>query len=165
MKCSRTRPRARRTRDKVQRRLPLKRLTYGARRFRVFFDPELPFVCEVRIARSPRRMVDEMRRLEGERCARVNADAKGVVRSWTGKLTGWPAVRPTGIICRMYLNERSLRQRPSEIVAHECGHAAMAWARFQRANLHVMPGEEVMCYALGRLVRQVNAVCYAHGVW
>lgn len=35
----------------------------------------------------------------------------------------------------------------------------------KRANLHYMEGEEVMCYALGRLVAQVNRICYAAGAF
>lgn len=65
----------------------------------------------------------------------------------------------------MFLNVRDLRDRPSEIVAHECAHAAMAWARLQHARLWRMDGEEVLCYAVGHLVKQVNRVCFAHGVW
>lgn len=89
----------------------------------------------------------------------------GLVKHYTDSITGAFVYRPGGMVARMYLNVRDLRERPSEIVAHECGHAAMAWARLRGANLRRMPGEEVMCYALGRLVSQVNRCCYASGVW
>lgn len=89
----------------------------------------------------------------------------GLVKHYTDSITGAFVYRPRGMVARMYLNTKDLRERPSEIVAHECGHAAMAWARLRGANLRRMPGEEVMCYALGRLVSHVNRCCYAAGVW
>lgn len=55
--------------------------------------------------------------------------------------------------CYMFLNAADLGVAPAEIVAHECGHAAMAWARQQKSNLKQGEGEEVMCYALGRMTQ------------
>jgi hypothetical protein len=93
-------------------------------------------------------------------------EVAGLVRTWYGKHTRRPGVvRPGQLVARMYLNRVDLRKRPGEIVSHECGHAAMGWARFRQANLHLMDGEEVMCHALGQLVKQVNRICYAEGVW
>jgi len=139
-----------------------------ARVFRVHPDPDAPFVVEVRIARDPRRMRNEMRRVDGVKVLGqdgIGPDCSGLVRSWHDKRSGVSVARPGRLVARMYLNTRDLRKRPSEIVAHECTHAGMAWARLRRANLHVMPGEEVLCYAVGRLVKQVNRICFAHGVW
>jgi hypothetical protein len=41
----------------------------------------------------------------------------------------------------------------------------MAWARLRRANLEHMTGEEVMCYALGRMVQQLVRVVFAYRIW
>lgn len=140
--------------------------THCARLFRVKPDPALPFIVEVRIARSHRRMREEVGRCDGAAALRgVESDCMALVRSYCSKVGGRPVIRPGGLVARMFFNRQDLQRRPSEIVSHECGHAAMAWARLQRADLARMPGEEVMCYALGRLVAQVNRVCYAARVF
>lgn len=95
-------------------------------------------------------------------------DTEGLVRTYWNRVSGRQVTRPAAqgrVVARMFLNLHGLRKRPSEIVAHECAHAGMAYARHCRANLSVMPGEEVLCYAVGRLVKQLNRVCYAHRVW
>jgi len=98
--------------------------------------------------------------------ADIERTVMGLVRTWYGKRTRREAVtRPRGLVARMYLNVRDLRDKPGEIIAHECTHAAMGYSRLKRANLDVMPGEEVLAHAVGRLVSQVNRICYAHGVW
>lgn len=130
----------------------------ASRRFVVRPDPDMPHTVEVRIARTISAMRGEFRRLDGNKDC---DDSAGLCRSWQNKITGKPAVRPGMMVARIYLNAQSLSQRPSEIASHECAHAAMAWARHRGANLRHMAGEEVMCYALGRLVAQVNRVCYA----
>ncbi len=134
---------------------------------RVYPDPDAPFVVEVRISKHRRAMRDEINFHEGEEFAKtVSRDCMGLVRSWWGPRTRRLGVlRARRIVARVFLNVKDLRARPSEIVAHECGHAAMAWARIQRANLNHMAGEEVMCYAVGHLVRQVNYFCFAYKVW
>lgn len=111
----------------------------------------------------------------GVACARRSADTTAASSRTPSSANAWgwcaitTPIGSTGGRCigpaRMFLNVKDLKARPSEIVAHECGHAAMAWARLQRANLRQMLGEEVMCYALGRLVAQVNRVCFASGAW
>lgn len=133
-----------------------------ARVFRVRPDESLPFVVEVRIARHRRHMNEEMRRLDRHV---EHPRTQGMLRSWHSILRGCAVIRPGGVIARMYLNTVDLRARPSEIVSHECTHAGMAWARLRRAKLEDMAGEEVLCHAVGALVRQVNRICFAHGVW
>jgi hypothetical protein len=135
--------------------------------FRIDPEPGRPFVVEVRVAKHRRAMRDEINFHEGpEAAADTDRDCMGYVRSWWCPRTRRAArIRPRGTVARMFLNVRDLRKRPSEIVAHECTHAAMAWARLQRARLGVMSGEEVLCYAVGRLVKQLNRALYAHRVW
>lgn len=140
--------------------------TYPARLFRVKPDPSRPFVVEVRVSRNRQRMTEEIGRCDGARAVLdAGQDAMGMVRSYYSTTKRRPVMLPGGIVARMFINVADLRNRPGEIVSHECGHAAMAWARLQRADLSRMAGEEVMCYALGRLVAQVNRVCYSAGVF
>lgn len=138
---------------------------YPARVFRVYPSDSASLVVEVHISRTQRHMRGEIIRFSpsGEKDGFV--DTAGLVRTYYDMITGRQVVRPGGVIARMFLNAQDLRARPSEIVSHECTHAGMAWARHKKANIGVMPGEEVLCYAVGLLVKQVNRVCYAHGVW
>jgi hypothetical protein len=155
-----------RKRAKVDRRVHRDRTRPG-RVFRVRPDPVSPVVVEIRITKDRRRMREAMEFHDGRELADwCETKCMGLVRSWHSPRTGRHTVtRNRHLLARMYLNERDLRYRPSEIVAHECTHAGMAWARLRRANLRVMPGEEVLCHGVGRLVSQVNRVCFAHGVW
>lgn len=149
---------------KIDRLTPASR-SLPARVFRVYPDPSLPFVVEVRIARTRRHMREEMRRIDHAKGDDLDPRCMGLVRHWMSIPTGRLVYRPRGLVARMYLNVPDLREKPSEIVSHECTHAGMAWARLRRANLAHMPGEEVLCHAVGQLVRQVNSACYAHQVW
>lgn len=155
-----------RKRIKVERSVHRDRLSAG-RVHRVHPDPSLPFIVEVRLARDRRRMRDLMNFHDGEKAAAsCERECMGLVRTWHQPRTRRAGiVRRRGLVARMYLNVRDLQARPSEIVAHECAHAGMGWARFQRANLNYMTGEEVLAYAVGNLVRQVNRVCFAEKVW
>lgn len=133
---------------------------WPARVFRILPDPARPyFHVEVRVHRTPGLMHREARRLDG---GDADGDWAGLCRTWhSRRLRQSGVTRPRGLVARIYLNVRELQRRPSEIVSHECAHAAMGWARIRRANLRVMPGEEVMCYALGKLVAQANHNLYA----
>jgi len=142
-----------------------------ARLFRIHPDPaEYPrAVVEVRLCRDTRRLCDSLRQ-QGWPLCDGDDDSAGLVRSGFGRLARRPGTRWSGlmhghVVAQMWLSIRALQSRPREIVPHECGHAAMAWARWRKANLGHMPGEEVMCYALGRMVAQVNRICYAAGVF
>lgn len=133
-----------------------------ARLFRIHPDPSRRFVVEVRLSPDIRRMREERRRLG---FSDLGPGYAGSVIS-PGKGRHRPQrLYAGGRIAFMFLNARDLRRRPGEIIAHECTHAGMAWARFCRANLRVMDGEEVLCYAVGEMVRQVNRIGYAAGVF
>lgn len=153
--------RQKRVREKVERVIPA---AHGARLFRVHPEPGRPFTVEVRISPTRMRMRQEMRRLDGKE-AETNRLCMGLVRTWRDSITGRPVIRPRGVIARIHLNAADLRVLPGELISHECTHAAMGWARLQRADLRVMVGEEVLAHAVGRLVHQVNRVCHAMGVF
>jgi len=137
-----------------------------ARVFRIYPDrQEFPrAVVEVRICRNARRLA-ESNRQQGWPPDPDDFHCAGMVRSFARASTDTPRLHNGAVVAHMWLSCKDLRIRPGEIVSHECGHAAMAWARWRRADLGRMPGEEVMCYALGRLVAQLNRVLYAAGVW
>ena len=95
----------------------------------------------------------------------LEPECMGLVRHYITRCTRRRVALAGGVVARMYLNRRDLRERPSEIVAHECTHAGMAWARFRGESLRNMRSEEVLCYATGRMVAQVNRIGYAEGVF
>lgn len=144
-----------------------------ARLFRIYPDKDAypRAVVEVRLCRDTRRMCESIRQ-RGWLLQDGDEDSAGLVKSFGrvarprsasgGRLQTLLSGRT---VAQMWLSMRELRRRPGELTSHECGHAAMAWARWRGANLGVMPGEEVMCYALGRLVAQINRVCYAAGAF
>lgn len=85
----------------------------------------------------------------------IEESVRGAVVTRSSVLRGTQKVLKGAYTCYMFLNARDLKDAPAEIVSHECGHAAMAWARQQKANLSVIDGEEVMCYALGRMTQNL----------
>lgn len=90
---------------------------------------------------------------------------EGMVKSYHSLTTGRPCVRPRQIIAHMFLNNRGIRSRGAEILCHECVHAGMAWARLRKANLSKMPGEEIMCYATGRMHEQLVSIVHMLKIW
>ncbi len=162
-----------RRRMKPQRRRPERRVAFlhrnriqPARVFRIYPDrQEFPrAVVEVRICRNARRLAESARQ-QGWPADPDDGNCAGMVRSFGRASTNTPRLHHGAVVAHLWLSVKDVRKRPGEIVSHECGHAAMAWARWRRADLERMPGEEVMCYALGRLVAQLNRVLYAAGVW
>lgn len=126
-------------------------------------DPDMPHVVQIYLSPDRRHMRTAvwMKEADWAACPRT----AGMVRHYTSKADRRHVVRPGHIIARMFLNTADLRRHGMEIISHECAHAGMAWARLRRANLGRMAGEEVMCYATGRMAEQVNRVAQAAGVW
>ncbi len=161
IRCPKKKP-ARRQRQRVDRLAPPNKSMPG-RKFRVYPEPGRPHVVEVHVARNSRHMREDIRRLYDPKwsCTRT----EGMLASWRSKIDRRPVIRPGQVVARMFLNVQALRRRPGEIVSHECTHAGMAWARLRRANLRFMEGEEVLCYAVGRMVEQVNRCLYTMGAF
>lgn len=122
---------------------------------------KLPIV-EVRITRTRLRMYAAMWR-DGQ-CVQGTMWTMGLCRSFRKKIeAGFSRETPRRprldwlhSVARIYLNSQDLRFHSSDTIAHECGHAAMAYARYRHADLSTVAGEETMAYALGRLVQAVN---------
>lgn len=155
------RPRERRDKPEKRQRLPMR-----AARAVVHYvkpDPDMPHVVQLFLSPTPQHMRTTVYHKEGDwaACPRT----AGMVRHYTSKVTGRYVVRPGQIIARMFLNVADLRRNGMEIISHECTHAGMAWARLRRANLRRMVGEEVLCYAAGRMTRQVVNIGHMVGVW
>lgn len=134
-----------------------------ARRWLIQPEPGKPFSVELFI--SPTRK--HMHRIIGMKTGNAERDRRcmGLVQHYFSRVTGRYVVRPGQRIAQMFLNAADLRCQPGEIISHECTHAGMAWARLRKANLASMPGEEVLCYAVGRMVPQVNRICYSMGIF
>lgn len=115
-------------------------------------DPARPFWVCVRISPTRAHMRVTARFVTSQE---IGASTRGAVVTRSSVLRGTPLVLKGVYTCHMFLNARDLKDAPAEIIAHECGHAAMTWARQQKANLTVIDGEEVMCYALGRMTQNL----------
>lgn len=91
-------------------------------------------------------------------------ETMGQCTSWVHQRGAYrPICRPNLVVARIFLNLRDTSKKPNEIISHECTHAGLAWGRWKRANLRHMPGEEVVCYATGRLVRQIVTIFHNCG--
>lgn len=141
------------------------RLASRASRARIAYikpDPSKPHVVKVFISPTRLHMRATVRFIEGEdhgyRCM-------GQVWSWLKGPRERPFLKGGRVLARMYLNADDMRAKPADIVSHECTHAGMAWVRNRKANLSKMVGEEVLCYAVGRMTEQVNRIGYTMGVW
>jgi hypothetical protein len=147
---------------RIRKRHPLMPDRLPGRLHRVYFDAAHPrYILEIRIARTNRHM-----RTLGHRDGDpIEPECMGLVRHYVKRIGGARSTLRNGVVASMWLNRRDLTRKPSEIVSHECTHAAMAWARLRGEHLLNMRSEEVLCYAVGRLVAQVNRVCYAERVW
>lgn len=79
--------------------------------------------------------------------------------------TGKPSMGWRNTVARIYLNKQDLQYCPADTTMHELGHAAMAWARYQRADLSTNAGEEVMMYALGFMAQEITNKLSARGAF
>ncbi len=120
-------------------------------------------VVEVRIVRSRVHLAESIRQ-QGLTAPPAWQQTHGCVQSFNSRF-GRPAYVNGRIVAQMWLCAKDVQSNPADLIAHECGHAAMAWARLRAANLGKMPGEEVMCYALVRMANQVNRALHAYGLW
>jgi len=151
---------AKRQHERRQKPTKRERIPARASRAQVHYvrpDPELPYRVKVYMSPNRLQMRTTIRYIEGswKACGRT----MGMVCSSSGKANG------RQIVARMFLNVVDLRRQGMEIITHECTHAGMAWVRLRRTNLGHMPGEEVLCYAVGRMAQQVNRICQMHRIW
>jgi len=124
---------------------------------------------EVRLFRTQHAMLEAHRVSEGRRHRLSLEDCwtDGWCKSYYSRITrvDRPVLIWRHVVARIYLCAPAVARRRVEVPTHEVGHAAMAYARYRRANLSVMEGEEVMCYALGRMITQLTSVLHATGFY
>lgn len=127
-------------------------------------------VVELRICKNSYFLQRAVDYVFGPRnAARCSRGVAGYVMTWHRMRRPHGGVTRPGrggfVVAHMFLSLKDIRERPSETVSHECGHAAAGFARWRGADPRHMEGEEVMCHALGRMVAQVNRICYATDCW
>lgn len=154
-------------------RLPRDRTKPGRVLLRLLVGHGSPAMLEVRVARDRRRFVEAVNFHECQKTADHMDDGSGpafacVVHTWASKIKRSPKSLvtrgPTGkLFARMYLSIPILRKHGIEIVAHECGHAALAWARHRKADLE-RDEENDFAYPLGLMVNEILAAIYRHGI-
>lgn len=149
----------------IEREVPRERV-HGGQQIRIHPDPDRPrWYVLVRVTRTRRGMRHAIRGTtaysmdcEIERRVMGMTFSRGSYRRWRLN-RDW---RPD-CVAVIYMNRADLAQEPNNIAAHEIAHAALAWARMQRADLSKMEGEEVVCYAVGYMQAQFVRAAYALG--
>lgn len=133
-----------------------------ARRWTLEPEPGRPFKVELRVARTRHLMRTEVKRLTG---TEVGPECRGAVTHYRHKFGHVHRVTPSQRVAIMFLNAKDIQDDGANIIAHECTHAGLAYARNRRANLAHMPGEEVAAYAVGYMMRQVCAITRHMRIW
>ena len=130
--------------------------------FRAYADEKKYAYVLVRVAPSRRAMLTDIKE-SGFHSVRkrefaLMGQCSGLAHySKSGRLTGRFAI--------IWMNTVDLQSRATEIIAHEATHAAMRHATNRRADLSAMDGEEVLCYAVGKITRGIVNGCHKHGVF
>lgn len=132
-----------------------------SRRFMVKPDPNRVQCFEVRVFRTRRDMQAGWQLYENQKFKPNDDLCMGRCNSygghWRNKTHDRKVMLWRYAIGRIYYNAQDLLARPAEIMSHEVTHAAMGWARYVKADLSQMAGEEIMCYAQGIMTMWVNS--------
>ncbi|MES2320190.1 MAG: hypothetical protein V4631_22155 [Pseudomonadota bacterium] len=136
----------------------------AARRWVISIEVGRPFKLELRIARTAHLMRTEVMRLHGPG-KDMGPECRGAVLHYQHRFGHKHRVVRGQVVCAMYLNAKDIQDDGANIIAHECTHAGLAYARNRRADLDHMPGEEVAAYAVGRLTREVCAIARYMRIW
>jgi len=165
---------------KHQKRVKVAGRNSTSRRMFTPIEPGRPHLVELRYARTKSLRRAEMRRLD--HCTSLDRSGASCI-SWSIKTTGRPTInKPRRVVARIYVDKQTLmRMGAPEILAHECTHAGVAWARFRGAKIDERSNrqrvgkpigervanddEELLCYAVGRLVQRLNNWLYAQGLY
>jgi hypothetical protein len=111
---------------------------------------------EVRLTRTRVEMYAVLWRDNQSQMSFTDHYTVGCCKDYRKSVGKRPSMGWRHIVARVYLNKEDLRHHGTDTVVHETGHAAMAWARYQRADLSTNAGEEVMAYALGFMAQEIN---------
>lgn len=148
-----------------RRTIPLK-FGLPGRLFRLNVCQGTPFAVELRVSRTRRLMHNEIQRISGSGDL-PDRRTEGQCSSWHTNYTRVerPVLRSRFLVAVIFVNAQDLRRNAAEVLAHECTHAGMAWARYRRANLAVMADEEILAHAVGHLHWQACHAMVLAGVW
>ena len=135
-----------------------------ARRWSLEPEPGRPFKVELRVARTRHLMRTEVMRLHGKH-KDVGPECRGAVLHYRHRFGDKHRVVQGQKVAIMYLNVHDIRDDGANIIAHECTHAGLAYARNRHADLAQMPGEEVAAYAVGYMVRQACVIARHMKIW
>lgn len=133
-----------------------------SRRWLLEPEPGKPFKVELRIARTRHLMRTEIKRLTQNE---VEPECRGAVTHYRHSFGHKHRVVSGQRVAIMFLNAKDIQDDGANIIAHECTHAGLAYARNRRANLAHMPGEEVAAYAVGYMTREVCAIARYMKIW
>jgi hypothetical protein len=116
----------------------------------------------VRIFKTQRELLTALRAERPSKRDRYPNHTEGACQSF--KVYPQGRRRPNGHFATVNLWRGRLGM---EVVAHEFGHAAFAWAWRKRLvdKLAGMPAEEEVCYTLGRMLRRFVARAYQLGLY
>lgn len=165
---------------KPQKRVKVAGRNSTSRRLFAPIEPGKPHLVELRYARTKALRRAEMRRLD--HCTDLDRSDASCI-SWSIKTTGRPTIsKPRRVVARIYVDKQTLmRGGAPEILSHERTHAGVAWARFRGAKIdersrrqqrgkpiggrQASDDEELLCYAVGRLVQRLNNWLYGQGLY
>lgn len=123
----------------------------SAKFFRVYADHKRYLYVQVRVFDTQAEMVEDI----VDTGFGMDSGTDGLMGQCSGVTHYNKSGRMTGRFAVMWINREDLLNHPTEIVSHESTRAAMRYARNKRADLSNMEGEEVMCYAQGRICREI----------
>lgn len=126
--------------------------------FRAYVNEQRWHYVQVRVSADRKQMHKDMKST-GHAWSDLDS-ARHIAGQCSGVAEYDKAGKLTGKIAVMFLNVADLHKNPSEIIAHECTHAAMRHATNRKVDLSVMEGEEVLCYAVGHLTREIVNRCH-----
>lgn len=135
--------------------------------YRLKPDPSFPLVnVEVRLFRTRIEMNMGRYNYEGQTAQFDDHGTLGFCREFRGKIKSQgPKLWWRHTVARVYLNAKDIRREPVDLPIHELGHAALAYARYRRADLETIDGEETVCYALGRMAQRLANILHANGAY
>lgn len=139
----------------------------SSRRFELRPSYSKHYIVELRVSLNRRWMLNEIRRLTGPKAKLYETELMGLCWTWSKrrKHNARPRLWCGKIVAMVFVNRDDLRDDYANVLSHELTHAAMGVARFERANLGNIVGEEVLCYAQGYLMRQAVSRLWSMDLW
>lgn len=139
--------------------------------FRAYADAKQRYWAEVRVFETMKDMHRDIARSWKQKPdPRTEAQVNGATFRRKGRVLGAFAI--------MWFHRGALQKHPTEIVTHECVHAALRYferrewpacleheSRHGAPDLHERRLEERLAYAAGRIGRYITRGLFRHGAW